>query len=53
MIGGNIHNSLILPLPADCKSNRREDFLFVFNSIASLCRKFAAGQDGFVISNNI
>ncbi len=27
----------------NCTSNRREDFLFVFNSFASLCRKLAAG----------
>ena len=44
------HNSLILPPPTNCTGNRRESFLFVFNSIASLCRKFAAGRDGFVIS---
>jgi len=43
------HNSLILPLPTNCTGNRREDFLFVFNSFASLCRKLAAGWDGFVI----
>lgn len=42
----NIHNSLIFT-PTDCTSNRREAFRFVFNSIASLCRKRAAGRDGF------
>lgn len=45
----NSDNTLILP-PAGCVSNRREAFLFVFNSFASLCRKFAAGWDGFVIT---
>ena len=43
------HNSLISP-PTNCTGNRREDFLFVFNSFASLCRKVVAGRDGFVIS---
>ena len=43
------HNSLI-STPTNCTSNRREAFLFVFNSFASLCRKLAAGRDGFVIS---
>ena len=30
---------------------RESKFLFVFNSIVSLYRKFAAGRDGFVMSN--
>ena len=46
----NAHNSLIVTLSANCTGNRRESFLFVFNSIASLCRKSVAGQDWFVIS---
>ena len=44
------HNSLILPHPTNCTGNRREDFLFVFNSFATLCRIFAAGRDGFVLT---
>jgi len=42
------HNSLI-STPTDCTNNRREAFLFVFNSFATHCRKLAAGWDGFVI----
>lgn len=45
----NAHNSLILPLPTNCTGNRREAFLFVFNSFASLCRNVAAGWDCFSI----
>ena len=54
-MNADVHNSLIFtpPLHTDCTSNHREAFLFVFNSFASLCRKFAAGRDGFVISNLI
>ena len=44
----NAHNSLI-STPTNCTSNRREPFLFVFNSFASLCRNVAAGRDGFVL----
>ena len=47
-----ICNSLILFPPTNCTNNRRESFLFVFNSFVSLCRKFAAGWDGFVIVNS-
>jgi len=43
------HNSLIFTPPTNCTSNRRETFLFVFNSSASLCRNLAAGRDGFNI----
>ena len=49
----NAHNSLISTSPTNCTDNRRESFLFVFNSIASLCHKLAAGRDGFVIINQI
>lgn len=52
-MNANVCNSLILPLPTNCTSNRREDFLFVFNSFVSLCRKLAAGRDGFVFANKI
>ena len=45
----NAHNSLI-STPTNCTGNRWESFLFVFNSLASLCRKRAAGRDWFVIS---
>ena len=48
----NAHNSLI-STSTDCTSNRRESFLFVFNSFASLCRNVAVGWDGFVIPNNM
>ena len=41
----------LLPPPTNCTDNRRGSFRFVFNSIASLCRKVAAGRDGFVVSN--
>ena len=50
MMNANVCNSLILPLPTNCTGNRRESFLFVFNSFATLCRKVAAGWDGFVNS---
>ena len=43
MIGSSIHNSLIFILPTNCTSNRREDFLFVFNSFACTCRKIYCG----------
>ena len=46
----NAHN-LLISTPTNCTGNRREAFLFVFNSFASLCRKSAAGRDGFVIPN--
>lgn len=46
----NAHNSLI-STPTNCTGNRREPFLFVFNSFASICRKLAAGRDGFVMFN--
>lgn len=61
----NIHNSLIFTPPAKRTSNRQgegssseasdseaenKNFLFVFNSIAPLCRKLAAGRDGFVFT---
>ncbi len=54
----NAHNSLISTSPTNCTSNRlgegssgeasdseaeNKNFLFVFNSFASLCRKSAAG----------
>ena len=48
----NAHNLLISTPPTNCTGNRREPFLFVFNSVASLCRKVAAGWDGFVIVNS-
>ena len=39
----NIHNTLIFTPPhTNCTSNRREVFLFVFNSFASLCHKVVA-----------
>jgi len=47
-MNADVCNSLILPLPTNYTGNRREDFLFVFNSFAFLCRKRAAGRDGFV-----
>lgn len=52
MLRKGSHN-LLIPTPTNCTSNRRESFLFVFNSFATLCRKLAAGRDGFVISNLI
>ena len=48
-MASNAHNSLI-STPTICTGSRREAFLFVFNSFASLCRKLAAGWDGFVNS---
>lgn len=45
------HNSLI-STPTNCTGNRREVFLFVFNSFACTCRNAAAGWDGFVIVNS-
>ena len=42
-----ICNSLIIT-PRKSPRNCRGISLFVFNSIASLCRKVAAGRDGFV-----
>ena len=41
-MASNAHNSLIITIPTNCTGSRREAFLFVFNSFASLCRKFAA-----------
>ena len=41
----NAHNSLIVPPPTKCTGNRREAFLFVFNSFACTCRNVAAGRD--------
>ena len=49
-MASNAHNSLIVTSPMNCTGSRREAFLFVFNSFASLCRKLAAGWDGFVNS---
>ena len=46
----NVCNSLILTTTTNCTGNRREPFLFVFNSFASLCRNVAVGRDGFVNS---
>lgn len=39
----NAHNSLIVTLSANCTGNRRESFLFVFNSFACTCRKIYCG----------
>ncbi len=49
MLRNDFHNSLIFTPPTNCTDNRRESFLFVFNSFASLCRKVAVGRDGFVM----
>lgn len=46
-------NSLI-STPTNCTGNRREPFLFVFNSFASLCRKLVAvfvWRGGNIIGN--
>ena len=48
MLRNGSHNSLIV-IPTNYTDNRPEAFLFIFNSFASLCRKVAAGRDGFVI----
>jgi len=48
-MNANVCNSLIPP--TKCISNRREAFLFVFNSSASLCRNVAAERDGFLTPN--
>ena len=63
----NAHSSLIVTHPTNCTDNRlgckslwlaqrslcASQSLFVFNSLASLCRNLAAGRDGFVIPNTI
>lgn len=65
-MASNAHNSLISTPPTNCTSNRlgckslwlaqrslcASQSLFVFNSLASLCRNVAAGRDGFAISNS-
>lgn len=38
-----------LVYPRKCAGERRGSSPFVFNSFASLCRKYAAGGRGFVI----
>ena len=40
-------NSQIISPHRRCAGERRGAFRFVINSIASLCRKVAAGRDGY------
>ena len=41
----NVHNLLIYIPTTNCTSNRREAFLFVFNSFACTCRNVVGHAD--------